>query len=324
MPNRRLFSLADPVPVPMAFHVEPTNVCNFRCGICPEALSDYKGRAGYYSYMSPETWEIVRPQLAAMHPEVVRFYHIGEPLLNPRLGEMIASVRNDIKRLEITTNGSLLTEQRGVELIEAGITQMSVSVYSTTDEGYRRATGSRFTLRQIIGNLASFRRVRDNLRACNVEIVARLVSENPWDFIGQAIVFRKLFSPLADKVLVKIIHNWTGGEFINIDNVPPERYGVPGKPVGAEDIHPDPTRPCSIPFYQLAIKANGVVTVCCADWENALALGDLTKGDTLESIWAGEKLRRLQVAHATGRRCDIPACKDCTVLLEYPDEVIRA
>ena len=44
--NERINLLnAIPLAGPLLVHLEPTNICNFKCKFCPESLDDYKDKA---------------------------------------------------------------------------------------------------------------------------------------------------------------------------------------------------------------------------------------------------------------------------------------
>jgi MoaA/NifB/PqqE/SkfB family radical SAM enzyme len=51
----------------------------------------------------------------------VFFGGFGEPLLLPNIAEMVAQAKAVAGKVELITNGILLTEQRSRELIEAGL-----------------------------------------------------------------------------------------------------------------------------------------------------------------------------------------------------------
>ena len=44
-------NLLESVPLsgPLTVHIEPTNICNFKCTFCPESFSNYKEKAEVYS-----------------------------------------------------------------------------------------------------------------------------------------------------------------------------------------------------------------------------------------------------------------------------------
>nr|WP_325185729.1 SPASM domain-containing protein [uncultured Oscillibacter sp.] len=47
---------------------------------------------------------------------------------------------------------------------------------------------------------------------------------------------------------------------------------------------------CPFPFYSLTAAPDGIVSVCCSDWQRKLVIGDLTRQSLME-VWNGETLR---------------------------------
>ena len=163
-----------PLSVPLALYVEPTNVCNFRCVLCPESFPDYQARAGYYQRMSMPLYEkIVADILEMGRIRSLKLYFEGEPLLNPDLPLMVSMAREAgiADRIEVTSNGSLLNARRATELIEAGLDYLQISVYSVNDSGHREIAGvNKFTPRQIMENVRGVVRLR-NLRGASAPFV---------------------------------------------------------------------------------------------------------------------------------------------------------
>jgi len=300
---------AIPLAAPMALFLEPTNVCNFRCGFCPESLPDFKALsdtrrpAGFYGEMSHETFERVRSDLARWpRLKVIRYYMLGEPLLNRRLPEMIRALEGFTERSVVTTNGSLLGRSAG-ELCWSGVDEIRVSIYGVRDGDYQQNTGSRFSVETIRENLKTFLEVRSLMataRWAGPKLTCELIMEDP--AAADVIAFREQFRGLADLLEVNDgLHNWGGG-LVNI--------GVPALERAV----------CPMPFYYLSIRASGLVTVCCADYSNSLRVGDI-HDESLQDIWNGRALAWVQNMHLAGRRGEITACKGCTAFRKYPDNL---
>ncbi|MBE3038321.1 MAG: radical SAM protein [Chloroflexi bacterium] len=113
-------------------YVEPTSRCNLTCQTCiRNAWEEPQGD------MSAETWNRVFESLKVLpsRPDVF-FGGFGEPLLLPNIAGMVAQVKAVAGKVELITNGMLLTEQRSRELIEAGLDTLWVSLDGATPEHY--------------------------------------------------------------------------------------------------------------------------------------------------------------------------------------------
>jgi MoaA/NifB/PqqE/SkfB family radical SAM enzyme len=99
-------------------NLEVTKRCNARCNFC-----DY--------WMEKPTQELKDyvPVVEKLKPLSVSLTG-GEPLLREDLPEVIASLRRNFGFLHISliTNGSLLSKEKGLELWEAGLDELSISL----------------------------------------------------------------------------------------------------------------------------------------------------------------------------------------------------
>jgi radical SAM protein with 4Fe4S-binding SPASM domain len=288
---------------PLSVFVEPTNVCNFACPVCPESFDEFEREAGYYQRMSRDTWARVLSELRSVAPlRIIRFWGIGEPTLNSELPGMIrdATDAGIAERTELSTNASLLG-LRAAALVNSGLQYLRVSVYSTTEAGYEIESGSRFRLSEIMANVLELRRVREALHSQTPWICANFVTKHS----EEADLFRQQWQPIADDLRVEVIHNWGGMDSRLVQLSPPR---------------PQDRKVCSKPFYELVIKANGDVSPCCADWNGSLKVGNINE-QSLAEIWGGEMSAGIRKLHLSGNRSALSMCKDCTLIETQPDNM---
>jgi MoaA/NifB/PqqE/SkfB family radical SAM enzyme len=114
----------------MNINLEVTKRCNARCDFCD-----------YWSEQAPPELHDYVPAVRKLKPLSVSLTG-GEPLLRKDLPGVISSLRNSFGFLFISliTNGSLLTLKRGLELWEAGLDELSISV-DYLDERHDRDRG---------------------------------------------------------------------------------------------------------------------------------------------------------------------------------------
>ena len=296
---------AYPLPAPLALFVEPTNACNFRCSICPESFPDFREQAGYFSRMDRSIWKSVVKSVTdwSIRLKALQLYFMGEPLLNPEIGQMISDGKTIADRVEINSNASQLNEHRAAALIESGLDCLRVSVYSTTNEGYRKQTGSPFgghMLWSILENVKELRRLREQTGSSRPHIVANLVTVIP----GQKETFLGQWGGIADEICVRPIHTWNSAipELADISAIPQVK------------------QVCPLPFYEMFIHANGDISACCADWNRKLLVGNIRE-QSLQEIWEGDRLRALWRMQVEGRRFEVPSCKGCIAPDIHPDNM---
>lgn len=115
---------------PEALQVEVTNRCNFNCQICIRRTWNAKSL--------DMTLDLYKKIAEEAFPRLKRLilYGLGEPFLNPNIGEMLKIARRHLPKesqITISTNGSLLNEHLANKIIETGIDSMSFSI-DTIDE----------------------------------------------------------------------------------------------------------------------------------------------------------------------------------------------
>jgi len=136
-------------------YIEPTNRCNLECRSCMRNTWDEPMGA-----MSEETFAHILDGLATIgsHPTVM-FAGIGEPTAHPHLVEMVRRVKAIGCNVELTTNGTLLNEQRSLQLIEAKLDVLWVSLDGATPESYEDVRLGAL-LPEVIENINVFRASR--------------------------------------------------------------------------------------------------------------------------------------------------------------------
>jgi radical SAM protein with 4Fe4S-binding SPASM domain len=72
---------------------------------------------------------------------------------------------------------------------------------------------------------------------------------------------------------------------------------------------------CPEVYDKLSVNWDGQVTACCGDWDNQLLVGDLGQ-ESLQSIFTGEKMRRIQKLISEDRYDELPVCRTCFECIE--------
>jgi MoaA/NifB/PqqE/SkfB family radical SAM enzyme len=113
--------------------IEPTSKCNFHCGFC-------SGRAMDQSNLTLAKFkEVVNKFPSVSHIEL---QGEGEPLLHPKLFEMIHYANNKSIKISLITNGSLLARNNNIEkILECKIDSIRISLESPKAEDFLRIRG---------------------------------------------------------------------------------------------------------------------------------------------------------------------------------------
>lgn len=122
-------------PHPSRLFVEVTTRCNLNCFMC---VKQQDGSALCEGDMTPATYSRLSP--AFPHLESLVLNGIGEPLLNPDLEDFIRLARQAMPAgswIGFQTNGLLLTEERAVSLVKAGLDRICLSVDASSPDTFR-------------------------------------------------------------------------------------------------------------------------------------------------------------------------------------------
>ncbi len=178
--------LKNPLDFPRYIDIELTNLCNFRCKMCPTGQNTTKRTKGF---MSDEIWNIIFKQLSE-YKIAIRFIRWGEPTLHHRLYDWIAKAKNNGLLVHINTNGKLLDIDM---IIKCGLDSIKFSFQGLGREEY-------LEWRQEDYFLELTEKIKD--------IYSR--NPRPYIMIGTTIinmnidgnVFRTMMSPISDKVII--------------------------------------------------------------------------------------------------------------------------
>src|SRR3954447_1811582 len=127
--------------LPREIQLEVTGACNLACTMC---LVSYRPKIGKrQGALEYEQFRRIVDELPEL--ERLTLQGLGEPLLAPRLVDMVAYAAARGIAVGFNTNAQLLTAERSRSLVEAGVAWLHVSVDGATAATYGRTRpGPRF------------------------------------------------------------------------------------------------------------------------------------------------------------------------------------
>lgn len=240
-------------------NVEVTNRCNLRCDYCPVNRSMARAKSDLPFERFTDLLER-SPTVRTLLP-----FQWGEPLLHPRITEMVAFATARGVRTYLTTNGTRLDAATSRALLRAGLERLTVSV-DGPDEVHLATRG--VELAPIRERVRELRRIRDELGARTRIDVSMVVEDRTRAGVDE---LRRAWEPVVDRV-----------------------QAIPRMVRGPR------TDACREPWRGLlVVLADGRTTTCCADSEGALALGDAF-AETPARLFQAREMRALRRAHARG------------------------
>lgn len=267
-------------------YVEITDRCNLSCAFCP-------GTRRPLGDMSPEAFAAVAEKLWPV-TRYLYFHIMGEPLLHPRLGELLAIAAGKGFKVCLTTNGTLLAQKAELLKQAKGLHKISVSLHSfegndgTDMEDYLTQAWESCEVLAQKGVLCVLRLWNEGgLEQRNGEIegfLSRKTGVSPADW------------PQTRQDTWRL----APGIFLERDS----KFDWPD--AKAEETG---TQFCHGLRSQLGVLWDGTVVPCCLDHEGDLALGNLLEQD-LEEILEGPRARAIYEGFSR-RQPSEELCKRC-------------
>jgi radical SAM protein with 4Fe4S-binding SPASM domain len=283
-------------------YVEITSICNLACHFCPPVKRESQ-------FISPQDFADRLDQIKP-HTNYIYLHVKGEPLLHPRIDELLDIAADKGFKVNMTTNGTLLGKSGHKLLDKPALRQINFSLHSFDghhgiDEANRMAKAD--YIRSVVTyakEIASRQKVIISFRLWNLareqvggeeyarnrEVLAILETMFELDGpIGERINHSQGLK-LADRIYLNQDY-----EFVwpDLDEQEDQGRGF-----------------CHALRNQAAILANGTVVPCCLDGEGVINLGNV-KSQTFSEILEGERATRLydgfsnrMVVEELCRKCD--------------------
>ncbi|MBN2203316.1 MAG: SPASM domain-containing protein [Candidatus Aenigmarchaeota archaeon] len=305
---------------PVTIMSEPTGDCNLKCKMCPRAAIDYK-KQGSVDF---EKWkEVMQKQFPYWHFH--GFMGIGEPLLHPKFTDMIEYLEDRKVWKFVTTNATLLTDDKIKSLIKNNLNRMFISMDSSSKEMYE-------TIR--VG--ANFDKVCSNIKNLTNEIKKR---KSKMEVILQSVLLKENAKDLPDMVRlasklgvkefrfqdieIKFDTGWSTEEhamrsnrsffekYIKEANKVGKELGVSVKFYNTSDYSLVRTK-CVAPWNQAYIRWNGMITPCCTTLTHVHFFYGNIFEESFKDIWNNKKAMAFRKA---ARSKNQPKqCQKCSCL----------
>lgn len=267
--------------------VELASLCNLNCIMC-----EYPFMKRKKMIMDLNLAKKVIKECADFGVPRVILSRLGEPLLHPKIGEIISFAKGcGIRNVSMVCNGMLLSEDKARELIESGLDLITFSVDASNKTTFERIRpGSNFDT--VIGNIEKFIKIRNDLSR-----------EKPWVEINSCLMRENL----EDVPL--IIEKWRSiVERIRVLPVAPLPQTKDQRIFDA--LQECGKKPCDVLWTRLVVLSNGEVTVCCADTEGTLSVGN-ARNSSIKDLWNSKKIHRIRSIHFRRSFHELPLCNTC-------------
>lgn len=299
--QRKALSDCLPLDLPFSLHVFPSYYCNFKCQYCLQSLTDEKlEKMGFIKQlMDFEVYKKVIDELVEYNWKLkaLIFAGHGEPLMHPDIDKMVAYARDkDVsERIEIVTNGYLLTEEMSDRLINAGLDRLRISLQGINEIKYKIVSDVNINFDLFLNKIKYFYQHKQNTEVC-IKIIDVALDKKE-----DELIFREMFGPISDNLLLEYMIPFV--REINYEDV--------GEVVGCtKQGGRHRSNICSMPFYMLVLSPEGNILPCCSV-DIPIVLGNI-KNNSLKEIWESDKRRKFLINQLKGYQ-NINVCNGCSV-----------
>lgn len=292
-----LGSLSDIDKFPLYVQIETLAKCNSRCIMCPRSRN-----APIRQTLEMTDWifeKIVNElKYHTDHVRRVTAQGYGEPLLDRKLPFRIARLKEiGIREVFISTNASLLDEEKARGILESGLDQVDFSIDAISKETYERIRkGLDYDV--VVRNIQNFLKMRDHIKAkTKVRFRYVIQQDNAHEYDDFCVFWKKRIGE-NDIISGKKIH--TFGGHVEMPDSPEYQH--------LQEI----LRyfPCKGVFGSMAIFCDGQVPICGVDVNQDYIAGNVNEF-SLEEIWKGELFTEFRKKHLESGRSSYEHCPVC-------------
>ncbi len=307
--NRKKLADIIPIPAPFTVYIEQTRVCNLKCFYCihstrDDADGEFKKLNYEIKHMDFDMYLKIVKELKEFPQNSIKrivFSGLGEPLANPKLPEMIKILTesNITNRREIITNGLLLTPELSDKLIEAGLTNINISIQGINSEQYYKVCDKKIDFNNILENLKYLYEHKKDTQIYIKALDAAFKTKKDQD------KFYEIFAPMADKIYIEHIVLMQQLMKDKLDDMLNETKNFYGEQLDLS------RKVCSQAFYFLQIGCD-LDTFPCPNpgLLKSLSMGN-AKEKTLQEIWNGTKRKTFLRTMLELQKEKIPECSNC-------------
>jgi len=274
---------------PKYIQLETVTKCNAKCEFCPqnEIFRDP-------ARMPEATWKKIvddtRGQGITYRP-----FLTNEPFVDNRMPEIVRYIKDNdpTATVEFNTNGELVTEKMGADLLEAGVDIMRFSIDGLSRETYEPSRlGINYD--RVMERTQRFLQLWDEggyRDKVFTELRMIEVPENKHEIEA----YKDFWGPKCSEVLITQLYQW---------------------PWTGQQRGDVVLKPCLKVLDELFFYSNGNATICCWDVHERAVIGNVLE-QSVQEIWESYAARCMRAVLDDGRRDLVHLCSRCNAYQDY-------
>ena len=266
--------------------IEPSNICNAKCNMCP-----YQKMTRKKEIMSMGFFKKIVNNCLIYGVKDFNLNFFNEPFLDPFIFERIKYLKSKGARVQLSSNGSILDSKKIERILGSGLDVIIFSVDGVKKETYESIRKG-LIFEKTINNILNLIKQKKDLGLEKPKINLNFVKQKLNEIELEKL--RSFWINKADKI------------YISEDD---------GRNKISEPLEDDKKSLASFPcvrfWHELVVMSNGRVPLCCADYDGKIILGDFNT-QSLGEIWDSDNFKRIRQLHLDSKADKIFFCKKCT------------
>ena len=258
--------------------IELSNSCNHACVFCNNAIMERK-----IGHLNIKTFKKFITQASFLGLKEVGLYSTGEPFMTKNLSEFVTIAKQSgIDKIYITTNGSLATLNKVIELYESGLTSIKFSINAATKKTYKFIHGYD-DFDKVLKNIEDIYQWK-NKKKIKLTMLASFIYTNLTE--NEIDLHKKIFLKYFDDIIYSPA-NGQAGKNLSLTHEMSDYWKFNHE-----------IKPCQMIFNRLHITYEGYLTACCVDYENDLTYSDINLDNfSLADEWNNKIIQKLRLKH---------------------------
>jgi len=293
--------------------IEPTNVCNLKCPLCPTGAGLMTRKVGYMDF---DNYKHLIDEMAP-YLYTITLANLGEPLLHPEIFEMAEYASKKNIAVYLSTNAHFIKEEDIPKIIFSGFEKIDISIDGTSEETYKKfRKGGNF--KKVIENIKALaeERMKSGRRTPFLNFNFIVMKHNEHEIEKAGALATELGMDNLQLIAVSIPHYKLMSNKEALEYLPtnPEysRFKIGNLGVELKDERSE-GETCIWAFTRSVVNWDGTVSPCCIDYDCIHNFGNaFTTG--FKKIWNN-------VSYVTFRKnliqCIslVPVCSNCSATI---------
>lgn len=306
------YSISQPIFFPSDLSIEPTNICNAKCPLCPTGSGQLKRIKGYMDFTLFK--KIIDESKYFI--ENILLWNLGEPFLNKNIYSMIQYAKKFCINVISSSNGTAIKNKYMVNrLLESGIDKLILSldgIDEKTFNTYRIGVDFKSVIKGLY--LTRDKKISNSHYSTAIEFQFILMKHN----YHQAKDIYKLSLEMHASFMVKYL-NLEMVQGKNKKSYLPEKNNFSAyrlfrsKPILK---HKKTNKPCPI-WSGIIINWDGSINPCIFDYYSRIILGNAEK-ESIIKVWRKSKLIKLRKKILINKKSNY-ICRHCVINETYSE-----